>query len=266
MAVRLKEVTVNNMNTQFNTLKAHEIRFVASLQVKKNRQLEGLFLVEGDKTVRELLSSDVSIHSLYATKSWLQDHKNLLSQTIPIYSVTESQLKIISSHEQPNGVLAVAHVPAMQDSLVVADDLYLAGDNLNDPGNLGSIIRIADWFGIKKVILSKDSVDAYNPKTVSAAKGSLFRTEIIYTDLADFFEANTELEVFGAFMDGENIYNSSLPQKGIIVIGNEANGIRRNLESYITKRISIPSFGNAESLNAAIATGIIVSEFKRRSL
>lgn len=253
------------MSSNVKTIAAHIIKFVAALQTKKNRQEEGLFLVEGDKTVRELLASDFTIHSVYATKAWLHEYKNLIPENSEVYTVTDSQLKIMGTHDTPNGVLAVVHIPTVDDSCDSAHELCIAGDKLNDPGNLGSIIRIADWFGIKRILLSTDSVDAYNPKTVSAAKGSLFRTEIVYTDLATYFKNNNDLEIFGTFMDGESIYSADLPPNGIIVIGNEANGISTAVEECITKRITIPSFGKAESLNAAIATGIIISEFKRQN-
>lgn len=253
------------MAVLFKTLAAHDIALVQALHTKKARQLEHQFLIEGDKTVRELLASDLEVVAVYAVKSWLHEHKDLIPSTVTIYSVTESELKKIATHETPNGVLAVAHIPTADASLTIENELCIAGDNLNDPGNLGAIIRIADWFGIKKIFLSPDSVDAYNPKTVSAAKGSLFRTRIVYAPLPKVIAANPTIDIYGAFMDGENIYKASLGNSGLIVIGNEANGIREDVQKLITKKIAIPSFGSAESLNAAIATGIIVSEFKRQS-
>ena len=141
--------------------------------------------------------------------------------------------------------------------------LSITCDNLSDPGNAGAIIRIADWFGIRHVFFSPNSVDIYNPKVVSAAKGSLFRVTCIYTDLQTLFSTHSKLPVYGTFMIGQNLYRATLPPAAFILMGNEANGISTELEPYITQRIAIPAFGKAESLNVAVAAGIIVSEFKR---
>jgi TrmH family RNA methyltransferase len=219
------------------------------------------FLVEGDKAVRELLHSSFSIDAIYGLSGWVTANA---SPAVTTYSVNETELLQISTHDKPNQVMAVADIPMYDVNAPLAGELYIACDQLNDPGNAGTIIRIADWFGIRTVIFSEGSVDVYNPKTVSAAKGSLFRVKVIYNDLKILFNNNKVLPVIAAAMDGENIYHAHLPNVGILLIGNEANGINEELYQYVSKKISIPSYGNAESLNAGVATGIIVSEWRRK--
>lgn len=230
---------------------------------KKFRQMYGKFLVEGDKPVRELLASGFKVHSVFSVEGWqLPFAAKGWEQVV----VTEEELKKISTLENPKEVVAVAEIPAQRaiNTGNPLTGLALCLDNVNDPGNAGTIIRIADWFGITHVFLSYNSVDIYNAKVVSAAKGSLFRVSCVYTDLSGLFKANPNVQVFGTYLDGQNIYHADLPESAFIVIGNEANGISRELSSFVTHRIAIPSFGGAESLNAGVATGIVVGEFKRR--
>ncbi len=242
-------------------LSKQQVSFIRSLHQKKFRQMYGKFLVEGDKLVRELLTSHFKVDAIFGIEAWQHtaDLKN-----VPFFAVTEAELAKISTHEAPNQVVAVAYVPTPKNGLQLEDALYIACDNLNDPGNAGTIIRTADWFGIKQVLFSENSVDVYNPKVVSSAKGSLFRVGCTYTDLATLFTANPQLPVYGTFMDGSDIYKAPLTKSGIILIGNEANGISVELQPLVTHRIAIPNFGNAESLNAAMAAGIVMSEFSRR--
>ena len=221
----------------------------------------GKFLVEGDKAVRELLSSTFKIDAIYAVQDWIATFPSIPADTYP---VSAAELQQVSTHDQPNQVLAIAHIPTREDNVTLGQELYIACDQLNDPGNAGTIIRIADWFGISTVIFSNNSVEVYNPKVVSAAKGSLFRVKVVYTDLKTLFENNINLPVLGAAMDGESIYIAKFPSSGILLIGNEANGISDDLYASVTNKIAIPSFGHAESLNAGVATGIIMSEWKRR--
>jgi TrmH family RNA methyltransferase len=244
-------------------LSKQQISYLRSLHQKKFRQMYGKFLVEGDKPVRELLASSFKTDAVFSLSGWQVPVKKHTWQHI---LVTESELRKISTLQNPYEVVAVATIPAVS-SLSFTETtagLTICLDGLNDPGNAGTIIRIADWFGTNQVILSNNSVDVYNPKVVSAAKGSLFRVECIYTDLQELFTRIKNIPVLGAFMDGANIYTTSLPPKAFLVIGNEANGISEALLPYITQRIAIPSYGSAESLNAGVATGIIVSEWKRR--
>jgi TrmH family RNA methyltransferase len=240
------------------------IKFLNSLHLKKFRQEHKAFLVEGNKTTTELLASGYKVQSLYATKSWLETHRAEISgKKTEVFEATAEELKVCSTHSQPDEVIAVAGMPeAGALPVLEKGQLYLALDSINDPGNMGAIIRIADWFGVKHILCSEDCVDAYNPKTVSAAKGSLFRTGITYTRLQDVFAAAGHT-VYGALLQGENIYTQDLGARGILLIGNEANGISPALLPYITHAVSIPRFGQAESLNAAMATAILCSEFMR---
>lgn len=242
-------------------LSKQQVTFIRSLHQKKFRQMYGKFLVEGDKLVRELLTSNFKLDAIYGIEAW-QTTVDL--KKVPFFAVSESDLAKISTHEAPNQVVAVAEIPTPQHGVQLQDALYVACDNLNDPGNAGTIIRTADWFGIKRVLFSENSVDVYNPKVVSSAKGSLFRVTCTYTDLATLFTANPHLPVYGTFIDGSDIYKAPLTKTGIILIGNEANGITAELQPLVKHRIAIPNFGKAESLNAAMAAGIVMSEFRRR--
>ena len=223
----------------------------------------GKFLVEGDKLVRELLASNFKIEAIFGLEGW---NTGLRGKKIDFVNVSEAELRKISTHENPNQVLAVAEIPqASKDcKMKLPEALYLVCDDLSDPGNVGTMIRTADWFGIKQVFLSENSVDIYNPKVVSAAKGSLFRVACTYVDLKQLFGENKHLPVYGTFMAGENIYRAQLDKQGFILVGNEANGISGDLVPFVQHRLSIPAHGNAESLNAAVAAGVVMGEFKRR--
>ncbi len=221
----------------------------------------GKFLVEGDKAVRDLLHSSLRIDAIYGLSDWIAGNA---SPAVTMYSINETELQQVSTHDKPNQVIAIADIHAYEVNAPLTQEFYIACDQLNDPGNAGTIIRIADWFGINTVIFSEGSVDVYNPKVVSAAKGSLFRVKVIYQDLKTLFNNNPVLPVIGAAMDGENIYHAALPPAGILLIGNEANGISEELYENVSMKISIPSYGKAESLNAGVATGIIMSEWRRK--
>lgn len=241
-----------------------QLSFVRSLQQKKFRQMYGKFLVEGDKLVRELLASPFKIEAIFKTPTWNGAFER---GKIEVIEVTDEELRKISTHENPNQVLAIAEIPVWGRTgfdTKLPDGLYLACDNLSDPGNAGTIIRTADWFGVKHIFFSEGSVDIFNPKVVSSAKGSLFRVECHYLDLKELIIQNSEIPVYGTFMDGESIYGKPLPKDAIVIIGNEANGIGDELSALIKHRISIPNFGKAESLNAAVAAGIVLGEFRRK--
>jgi len=222
----------------------------------------GKFLVEGDKAVRELLHSSFKIDAIYGLSDWAAAQPSTLST---LHIVNDNELHQLSTHDKPDQVIAIAEIPAQEENAILGQELYIACDHLNDPGNAGTIIRIADWFGISTVIFSDGSVDVYNPKVVSAAKGSLFRVRAIEADLGILFNNNKQTPVIAAAMDSESIYHTKLPPSGILLIGNEANGISEELYQYVSQKITIPSFGHAESLNAGVATGIIVSEWKRQN-
>jgi TrmH family RNA methyltransferase len=237
--------------------------YIKSLHQKKYRQMYGKFLVEGDKSVRELLDSSFKTDAIYALPEWIEKNHR---PSLTFHAISDDELSRLSTHDSPNMVIAVACIPEPESALTLPSALHIACDGLNDPGNAGTIIRIADWFGIPTVIFSENSVDVYNPKVVSAAKGSLFRVKVVYADLTAVFKNNSAIPVLGSYMDGESIYSSQLPDTGILLVGNEANGISETLSSYVKKKIAIPSFGHAESLNAGVATGIIISEWKRRKI
>lgn len=233
--------------------------YVRSLHLKKFRQMYGKFIVEGEKLVRELLHTDLTVDTIFSTVQ-VSETKHLTE----IIEVTEAELGKIATQQQPDKMLAVVSIPTPPPPGPLGKNLYLALDDINDPGNAGTIIRIADWFGVQQVFLSPATVDIYNPKTVAAAKGSLFRVPCAYTNLAELIAANPGFPVLGTFMQGDNIYNTPLPNHGLIIIGNEANGISPQIAQLVTQKLTIPAFGKAESLNAGVATGIVLSEFRRQ--
>lgn len=237
----------------------NQIKLITSLQQKKFRQANGLFLAEGIKVIGELLQSDFELEHLYETEAIFgnvaSDKKTLVS---------ENDLKKISALTSHNNCLALFKIP--QPGRISQSGLIAALDDIRDPGNLGTIIRLCDWFGITQVVCSMETADLYNPKTIQATMGSIARVKVDFTDLKTFLK-HTTLPVFGTFMDGRNIYEETLPKEGIVVFGNEANGISKAVEALVTTKISIPRFGQlqkTESLNVAAAAAIIFSEFSRR--
>ncbi|MEP6803356.1 MAG: RNA methyltransferase [Flavobacterium sp.] len=238
----------------------NQIKLISGLHQKKQRFANQLFFAEGVKVIQELLLSNFELEHLYTTQNDFEEVQS--SKRTMIY---EQDLKKISALSTPNSCLAVFKIPT--ENKIINSGLILALDDIRDPGNLGTILRLCDWFGIKQIICSKETVDIYNPKVVQATMGSIARVNVNYVDLKTFI-AETNLPVFGTFMDGENVYQSNLPQSGIIIMGNEANGISEEIEKTVTSRLTIPRFGElqkTESLNVATATAIILSEFKRNS-
>ena len=241
-------------------LSKSQIKFITSLQLKKYRKEHLSFVVEGVKTIKEFLNSSYKISSLYVTDA------SLFEANLPVTVVSEQQMKKITSFRNPSPALAVFEM-RQEHVEITSDDLIIGLDDVRDPGNLGTIIRLCDWFGIATIVCSENTVDCYNPKVIQASMGSLTRVSLVYTDLKNAISQNNLLS-YGTFMDGDNIYQSTLQPKGIVIFGNEANGINANLEELIDKRISIPRFGKnqaTESLNVAMATSIVLSEFKRGS-
>lgn len=238
----------------------NQIKLITSLQQKKYRKEHKLFLAEGRKVIQELLQSNFELESLFATSAIFPE----LNQN-KVTIVSGSDLKKISALTTANDCLAVFKIPNQKE--INASGLIVALDDIRDPGNLGTIIRLCDWFGIKELICSEETVDIYNPKVVQATMGSIARVNVSYLNLEHYIK-DTKLPVFGTFMDGKNIYKTNLPSEGIIVMGNEANGISADIENLAQNRLSIPRFGDlqqTESLNVATATSIILSEFKRNS-
>ena len=239
----------------------NQIKLISSLQQKKQRIAHQLFIAEGIKGVQELLDAHFELDHLYTTQNDFETVSNSLKTV-----VSEADLRKMSALATPNTCLAVFRIPKEKE--IVTSGLIVALDDVRDPGNLGTILRLCDWFGIQQLICSKETVDIYNPKVVQATMGSIARVNVSYVDLKDFLKT-TSIPVFGTFMNGDNIYKASLPQEGIIVMGNEANGISSELEKIIKNRLTIPRFGaiqKTESLNVATATAIVLSEFCRASL
>ena len=226
----------------------NEIKFVRSLQQKKFRDQHGVFVVEGEKMVQEALESGFKVEKVYRREE-----------------VGEKAMERLSAMSTPSPAVAVVRIP--EQAVPEVGGLCLALDSVRDPGNLGTILRIADWFGIDCIFASPDSADVYNPKVVQASMGAIFRKKLIYCDISPLCEsfAKSGKKVFGTFLEGADIYAENLPKEGLIVMGNEANGISPEVAAKVTDKITIPSFGGgAESLNVAVATAVTVSEFKRR--
>ena len=234
------------------------LQLVKSLHQKKYRYEHRLFFVEGIKMVRELLATDLKPFMIFAYADFCDDfHSDYSVETISI-----KDLRSISALKNPNGILAVFTMP--EASKMKFDDWIVVIDNVRDPGNLGTIIRLCDWYGIKHVVCSKHTVDLYNPKVLQATMGSIARVHVSYKELTDFL-SNQKLPIYGAVMNGSSIYTEKLPDKGILVMGNESNGISSNLNKWIKNRVTIPQYGNitAESLNVSMATGILLNEIRR---
>lgn len=237
----------------------NQIKLITSLQQKKYRNEHQLFIAEGVKVIQELLESNFVLEHLFTTEA--------IFDTVPVFQKTvvkESDMKRISALSSPSSCLAVFKIP--KPLQLENEGLIVALDDIRDPGNLGTIIRLCDWFGVKHLVCSAETVDVYNPKVVQATMGSISRVTIHYTDLKKYIAASS-LPVFGTFMDGNNVYNENLPKEGILVLGNEANGISSDIEKGIQNRITIPRFGDVqqtESLNVATATAIFLSEFRRK--
>ena len=238
-------------------LSKNQIKLITSLKQKKYRDIHRLFVVEGVKGINELLQSHLKLDLLF-------DTSDSFLGNVGAIKISEKELKKISFLKTPNKALAVFKIPESQP--VEFTKLIVALDAIRDPGNLGTIIRLCDWFGVRDLICSTGTVDCYNPKVIQATMGSITRVNISYIDLETILSSQKELPVFGAFMDGDTIYNEKLPEKGILVLGNEANGISKSVEQLVSKRMSIPRFGAlkaTESLNVATAAAIILSEFRR---
>ena len=238
----------------------NQIKFVRSLQLKKHRDVHNSFVVEGEKIVNEIIQSDFSVIQIFATNGWLSSNTNIIAEVI--CQISEKELKKISQLSTPNKVLAIVEKPKFTLNIdTITNGLTLVLDEIKDPGNLGTIIRMCDWFGVKQIICSENTVDIYNPKVVQSTMGSLFRTHVIYTDLIKYL-AKVTTPVYGAYMDGENVKDIEINQKAHLVMGNEANGISEKIEKHISKRVAIKNMGgNIESLNVAVATSILLHEF-----
>ena len=236
----------------------NQIKLITSLQQKKYRNEHKLFIAEGVKVIQELLQSNFVLEHLFVTEV-IFDEISISKKTL----INEADMKRITALSSPSSCLALFKIP--NEPKIDNKGLIVALDDIRDPGNLGTIIRLCDWFGVTQLVCSTETVDVYNPKVIQSTMGSIARVKVNYVDLNKFI-TESSLPVFGTFMDGENIYNEKLPKEGILILGNEANGISISLEKGITNRIAIPRFGDiqqTESLNVATATAIFLSEFRR---
>lgn len=250
-----------NTITEFMELSKNQIKLIKNLEQKKQRIKQKLFVAEGKKVVNELLASSFELEKLFVTADLISLFENEACQLIK-----ESELKKISLLKSPSGVLGVFKIPEIKE--VKTNGLIVALDAVNDPGNLGTIIRLCDWFGIEQLVCSENTVDCYNSKVVQATMGSLARVNISYLPLEEYL-STSKLPKYCADMNGKNVYQSKLPKEGVLVMGNEANGISDAIEKTCTDTIMIPRFGElkeTESLNVATATAILLSEFKRAIL
>ncbi len=237
-------------------LSKNELKYIQSLCQKKQRSAERLFIAEGVKLVAELLAAGYPVEKIYAVKDW-----EAPATDVPITRIEDFELAKISTLQTPNQVLVIARQQEEKGEPVLREKLTLVLDGIQDPGNLGTIIRIADWFGIDQIIASTDTVEYYNPKVIQSTMGSFLRVKIWYRDLATFL-ATQQVPVYGALLEGESMYTTPVPSEGILVIGNESKGIREPVLPFINHAVTIPRMGKAESLNAAVATGILLAQLR----
>jgi RNA methyltransferase, TrmH family len=240
-------------------------KYVNSLRTKKGRREHNVYVLEGEKSVLELVDSGQVFRKLVATEEWLGENpKRLGRNTSEAMIVSIREMKKLSSLQTPSALLAIADIPdhKLPDKI---SDLALALDGLQDPGNLGTIIRTADWFGIEHIFTSDDTVDAYNPKVVQSAMGSLLRVKLIEKPLQEIFERYSNVPVYAADVNGEDIRKSNLKTPAILLIGNEGSGIKKQWHSFIHQVVSIPRLGKAESLNASVATAILCAWWKMKN-
>lgn len=278
-------------------LSKNKQKYIKSLETKKARSKEGVFVVEGTKSVNDMLRAGFYPKLIVAEQDWINASENLIKQAFErsvsdckgfpntitnntkspvceIITVDAEELRRTSFLQHPQQVLAVFYIPDGNSEVTAelfTSDLVLMLDGVQDPGNLGTIIRIADWFGINTIICSNNTVDAYAPKVVQATMGSIARVKVIYTDLCELLSSlPKDIPVYGTLLDGENLYGKELHNNGIIIMGNEGNGISQEVRHFINNRILIPSYPanspTAESLNVSIATAITVAEFRRNAM
>jgi TrmH family RNA methyltransferase len=241
----------------FRMISKARAKFIKSLQVKKYRKQEQSFVVEGRKGVEELLRSDFVTILVCATREFIEQHE---LGGIEVVEATSSELEGLGSVESNDSVLAIARTKDNIRPSIDAKEYALVLDDIRDPGNLGTIIRTADWYGIRHIIASEETADLYNPKVIRSTMGSFCRVSVFYTSLEEFLKGSKN--VYGMFLDGINVHQLTFASGGLIVVGNESNGISREVAKFITQKITIPRFGQAESLNASMATGIILDNLR----
>ena len=247
----------------------NRIKYVRSLEMKKYRKADGVFVAEGHKLVGDLLGAFECVY-VAATQDWADTYADVL-RGVEMDIVTDDELKRVSLVETPQQVLAIFRQPTYQvnASEVAKTQLCLVLDDVQNPGNLGTIVRLADWFGIEHIFCSRGCADLYNPKTVQATMGAMARVQVHYVDLPELLgELDKDVPIYGTFLDGENLYDKTLENRGIIVMGNEGKGVSSDVARFVTERLFIPNYPEgretSESLNVAIATAIVCAEFRRR--
>ncbi|MCQ2286692.1 MAG: RNA methyltransferase [Bacteroidales bacterium] len=244
----------------------HQISEIRKLHLKKYREEEQQFIVEGTKSVLDLMNSKLTVLKIVATAEWLTKFENVISNKIEIIKATMHEMERISCLKNPQEVLAIAETPSYSINQLKKDVPILVLDGISDPGNFGTIIRTADWFGITQIVCSLNTVEFSNPKVIQATMGSFSRIKVFYTDLYNFLKQEKDRNVFGTFLEGEPIQKIKFQNNDIIIIGNEGNGISAEVEQLVTKKIHIPSYAQstekAESLNAAISTAILLYQFR----
>ena len=251
-------------------LQKSEILKVKSLHDRESRATLGLFIAEGMKIVEEIMLSDFEVECVYITEKGFQNLDSRLKFS-SLVQVTQKEMERISTLKSPTQILATVKIPKHNNLNTLNGELSIALDTIQDPGNLGTIIRLADWFGIGQVVCSIDCVDCFSPKVIQATMGAILRVRVYYTDLVKYLSKakSEQVEIYGTFLEGDNIYNKNLPKGGIIVMGNEGRGISKEVASIIDNKLYIPPYpsnksSNSESLNVAVATAVICSEFRRR--
>jgi RNA methyltransferase, TrmH family len=249
-------------------LSKNKIKEFSQLHQKKHRDEQGVFIAEGNKLIADLLSV-FKCKTIIAMDDWLFANKKIVAEEV--FCVSEEELKKVSLLKTPQQVFAIFERQNYTfDKKLLEKSLSIALDDIQDPGNLGTILRIADWFGIENIFCSKHCADVYNPKTVQATMGAIARVKVFQVDLPLFLQDMKELPIYGTFLDGENMYSEQLTPNGIIVMGNEGNGISEAVEPFIKKRLFIPNFPldrvTSESLNVGVATAVICAEFRRHQL
>ena len=247
------------------------IKLIKSLALKKVRNKEKLFLVEGDKNVAEVLNSEINVEKLIATAKFAEAQKGLTKNAREFIEATEGEIKKASILKNPQNSIAICSIPGSKDlPKNLNSDLTVFLDGIQDPGNLGTILRICDWFGVTELYCSSKTADVYNPKVIQASMGSFCRVIVYYIPFENLvtIAESQRIPIIGAFLEGENIYTEKLPRKALLVMGNEGNGISTEIEKLVERKINIPGFnpnpGSAESLNVSVATAIICSEFFRQ--
>ena len=238
----------------------NQLKLLRALGQKKQRKAHGLFLVQGEKNVLELANSSLTVKQIFATQEFLAQNRSELSGFECIEASLDDLTKA-STLVSNNAAIALVEIPSVETPK--AQGLMIALDGVSDPGNLGTIIRVADWYGIKHIVASTDCADPYNPKTISATMGSFGRVTVSQLDLPSYLE-QSNLPVYGAFLEGESVHKTEFAAEGILLMGSESHGIREQAAKFVTDKITIPAFGGAESLNVAMATGIILDNLRRQ--